>query len=273
MSFFLCCSSIYLSIYLSCLLLHQVWVEPWRVSVCAPVRRGHPPMWVGAAVMEAVRVVVDPPAQGRCVAADVMGSKTSTWTLSSQRRWHCIWTLQALPLPEEEEPGNETPPSVVMSSQTPLLTNATGWSDVLPAYVCEGVGGGGEPSKPRLGEGDGWAYVDRCADGQTDVRIPDCAKESGLKMGTEGSQISLLKCWMNLFLVSFPYTSTILVLQITDLQSKHCVQVCVWLIGRSGRHPHTPQTSLPWKGDNRGRHRLILGHRQFSVGWKCTVLL
>lgn len=31
-----------------------------------------------------------------------------------------------------------------------------------------------------------------------------------------------------------------LVLQITDLQSKHCVQVCVRSNGRSGRHPHTP---------------------------------
>lgn len=75
--------------------------------------------------------------------------------------------------------------------------------------MCEGVGGG-KPSKPRLGEGDGWAYVDRCADGQTDVRIPGRAKESGLKMktGTGGSQFSLFKCWMNLFLVSFPLTST-----------------------------------------------------------------
>lgn len=141
---------------LSYLLLPQVWAEPWRASVCALVLQGLPHMWAGAAVTEVVLVEVVLPGRGRCAAAGVMGSKTSTWTLSSQRRWHCIWTLQALPL-EGEEPGNETPPSVVMSSQTPLHTNATGWSDLLPAYVCEEGGGGA--FKPRLGEGDGWAYV------------------------------------------------------------------------------------------------------------------
>lgn len=127
----------------------QDWVAPWRVSVYAPVLQGLPHMWVGAAVMEVVRVEEVLLARGRCAAADVMGSKMLTWTLSSQRRWHCIWTLQALPLLEGEEPGNETPPSVVMSSQTPLLTNAIGWSDLLPAYVCEGSWGRAFQAKAR----------------------------------------------------------------------------------------------------------------------------
>lgn len=124
-------------------LLLQVWAEPWQVSVCALVLQGLPHMWVEAAVMEVVLAEVVLLARGRCAEAGAMGSKMSTWTLSSQRRWRCIWTPQAPPLLEGGEPGNETPPSVVMSSQTHLHTNATGWSDLLPAYVCMCVYGGG----------------------------------------------------------------------------------------------------------------------------------
>lgn len=129
---------------LSCLFLLQAWVEPWRVSVFDLVHQALPHTWVGAALMEEVQVEVVLLAQGRCAAADAMGSKTLTWTLSSQRRWHCIWTPQALPLLEGEEPGNETPPSVVMSSQTPLHTSATGWSDLISfLLMCVRRGGSG----------------------------------------------------------------------------------------------------------------------------------
>ena len=45
------------------------------------------------------------------------------------------------------------------------------------------------PSRPRLGEGDGWAYV-----GQmwrwTDVRMPGYAEEPGLKMKTRTEGLS-----------------------------------------------------------------------------------
>lgn len=162
---------------------------------------------------------------------------------------------------------NSTQCSDVITDSPTHKRNRMIWS---AACLCV-WGVGGKPSEPRLGEGDGWAYVDRCADGHTDVRIPGCAKESGLKMKTRtgGSQFSLFKCWMNLFLVSFPYTSS----------SNHwCAinTVCRCVFGRLGGldDTHAPlRRRCPGKETTKESHQLILGCRQFSNGWKCTVLL
>lgn len=212
-----CCFLFHLS---GLLLLPQVWVEPWRVSVCALVLQGLPHTWVGAAVTQVAEVVLL--ARGRSAVAGVTGSKMLTWTLSSQRRWRCIWTLQAPPLPEGGQPGNETPPSVVMSSQTPLHTNATGWSDLLPAYVCEG--GGGECLQGQGSERgmDGLMW-DRCADGQTFgcravPKNPGWKWKQGLKVSVQSVQMLNEFCSLSPFPTLLP--------QITDLQSEHLMSVC-----------------------------------------------
>lgn len=174
----------------------MVWVEPWRVSVFAQELPVLQHMWVGAAVTEAALLEAVPLAPGRCAAAGVTGSRTSTWTLSSQRKWPCIWTLQAPPPPEGEEPGNETPPSAVMSSQTPPHTNATGWSDLLPAYVCEGGWGEALEAEARRGEGDGRAYVGQM-DGQTYGCLTVLKIPLNIKTETKGLLFTLLRCWTN----------------------------------------------------------------------------
>lgn len=263
-------SSNALCLLMLCLLLHpQVWAEPWRVSVYAPVLPGLPRTWAGAAVTEVALVEAVPPARGRCAAAGATGSKTSTWTLSSQRRWHCIWTLQAPPLLEGEEPGNETPPSVVMSSQTPLHTNATGWSDLLPAYVCEGVGG--KPSKPRLGEGDGWAYVGqmrRWTDRRSDAWL--CWRTRAENENRNwSSRFGLFRCWMNsihcLLSLHDYYKSLIC--------NQNTWRTCVTVTGRSGRHHTLLRHRRLGKETTKEVANSSLGCRQFSKGWKCTVLL
>lgn len=138
-------------------LLPQAWVGPWRASVCAPALQGRPRTWAEAAAAEAA-----PPAPCQPAAAGATAFKTSTWTLSSQRKWRCTWTPQALPPLGEGQPGKGTPPSAATSSRTHRRTNVTGWSDP-PARVCVCVWGG------RTGEWRG--SVGLVWDRQTDSRL------------------------------------------------------------------------------------------------------